>query len=335
MGEHVTVLLRETVDGLAVVPGGSYVDATLGGGGHAEEILRRAGAGGRLLGIDRDRYALGRAAKRLAPFGSRFSAAYGNHADLRRIAEENGFGAVDGVVLDLGVSSFQLDLPERGFSFREDGPLDMRMDPTCGETAAELLARLDEAELADLLRRYGEEPHARRIARMLKREGEDRPVATTARLAELVERLVGRHNGRHPATRTFQALRMAVNGELPALEAALEGALAILKPEGRLAVISFESLSDRIVKRFFATHVGAEKSLPLGGSRWEGTLPAAALVFRHPVVPSEAEAAANPRSRSAKLRVLRRLPDGETAFGGLPSANSPALSATSSAGETR
>jgi 16S rRNA (cytosine1402-N4)-methyltransferase len=323
MGEHVTVLLRETVDSLAVSPGGSYVDATLGGGGHAEEILRRAGEGARLLGIDRDPFALAAAGKRLAPFGERFTPARGNHAELREIAASHGFDAVDGVVMDLGVSSFQLDQAERGFSFREDGPLDMRMDPTCGETAAELLARLDEDELAGLLRRYGEEPNARRIARMIKREGETRPFETTAQLAERVERLTGRRTGRHPATRTFQALRMAVNAELPALERALEGALAILKPGGRLAVISFESLGDRIVKRFFAAHVGAEKSLPQGGSRWEGSLPAAAWVLRRPLVPSEAELAANPRARSAKLRAIRRLPDGETAFHALSSSSAP------------
>ena len=314
MAGHVTVLLRETVDSLGVVPGGSYVDATLGGGGHSAEILSRAGANARLLGIDRDTFALETAGKRLSSVPGAVTLAHGNHADIREIALANGFDAVDGVVMDLGVSSFQLDMPERGFSFREDGPLDMRMDQTRGETAAQLIHRLDADSLADVLRDLGEEPNAGRIARMLKREDESEPIETTARLADLVERLIGRRNGRHPATRTFQALRMAVNAELPSLVRALEGALSILRPGGRLAVISFESLSDRIVKQFFAAHVGAEKSLQQGGSRWEGELPAAAWVLRHPLAPSEAEIAANPRSRSAKLRAIRRLPDGETAF---------------------
>ncbi len=314
MSEHVTVLLRETVDSLGVIPGGAYVDATLGGGGHSAEILRRAGAEARLLGIDRDTFALETAGRRLGAIPGKVTLAHGNHADIREIALANGFDAVDGVVMDLGVSSFQLDLPERGFSFREDGPLDMRMDQTRGETAAQLLHRLDAGSLAEILRRLGEEPQAGRIAKMLKREDEARPIETTARLAELVEKLIGRRNGRHPATRTFQALRMAVNGELPSLQAALEGALSILKPGGVLAVISFESLSDRIVKQFFAAHVGAEKSLQQGGSRWEGELPAAAWVLRHPLLPTDAEIEDNPRARSAKLRAIRRLADGANAF---------------------
>lgn len=314
MSEHVTVLLRETVDSLGVIPGGAYVDATLGGGGHSAEILRRAGAEARLLGIDRDTFALETAGKRLGAIPGKVTLAHGNHADIREIALANGFDAVDGVVMDLGVSSFQLDLPERGFSFREDGPLDMRMDQTRGETAAQLLHRLDAGSLAEILRGLGEEPQAGRIAKMLKREDEAQPIETTARLAELVEKLIGRRNGRHPATRTFQALRMAVNGELPSLRAALEGALSILKPGGVLAVISFESLSDRIVKQFFAAHVGAEKSLQQGGSRWEGELPAAAWVLRHPLLPTDAEIEDNPRARSAKLRAIRRLADGANAF---------------------
>lgn len=314
MGGHVTVLLDETVDSLGVIPGGSYVDATLGGGGHSAEILRRAGPGSRLLGIDRDTFAIETAGKRLAAMPGKAILAHGNHADIREIALANGFDAVDGVVMDLGVSSFQLDTPERGFSFREDGPLDMRMDGSRGETAAQLIHRLDAAALAGILRDLGEEPNAGRIAKLIKREDEAEPIETTARLAGLVEKLVGRRNGRHPATRTFQALRMAVNGELPALEAALAGAISILKPGGVLAVITFESLCDRIVKRFFAAHVGAEKSLQQGGSRWEGELPAAAWVLRHPATPSEAEIEANPRARSAKLRAIRRLADGMNAF---------------------
>lgn len=306
---HRTVLLQETVACLAVRPGGVYIDATLGSGGHAAEILKQAGPKGRLLGIDCDPEALERAHTRLAAGPGQAVLVHGNHHDLGRLAEAHGFDEVDGMVLDLGVSSDQLDTPERGFSFQEDGPLDMRMDPTQGETAAELLARLDVAELADLLRRLGEEPQAGRLARMLVRERENVPIRTTGRLATLVTQAAGGRGGRrcHPATRTFQALRMAVNGELPALVQALDDALALLRPDGRLAVIAFESLTDRIVKQCFTGHVGAQESLQQGGSRWRGTHPAVAWVARHPLGASPEELADNPRARSAKLRAVRRL----------------------------
>ncbi len=315
---HRTVLLQETVACLAVRPGGVYIDATLGGGGHAAEILRQAGAEGRLLGIDRDPEALERARTRLAAGPGQAVLAHGNHHDLRALAVAHGFAEVDGLVMDLGVSSDQLDTPERGFSFQEDGPLDMRMDPTQGETAAELLARLDAAELADLLRRLGEEPQAGRLARMLVRERQSVPIRTTGRLAGLVSQAAGGRGGRrcHPATRTFQALRMAVNGELPALAQALEDALALLRPDGRLAVIAFESLTDRMVKQCFVAHVGIQESLQQGGSRWRGTRPAVAWVARHPLAAGPEEVAANPRSRSAKLRAVRRLrPEEEPLYG--------------------
>jgi 16S rRNA (cytosine1402-N4)-methyltransferase len=305
---HVSVLLEETVSALAVRPGGSYIDGTLGNAGHASEVLRRAGEGGRLLGIDRDPEALARAAERLRGIPGVCVLAHGAHGALADLARANGFDEVDGVLLDLGPSSEQLDTAERGFSFQRDGALDMRMDSSRGETAAAWIARLDVAGLTDLFRRLGEEPRASAIARAIVREREQRPIRTTAHLAEIVASASGWHGSRrHPATRVFQALRMAVNNELGDLASALEDGLGLLRPNGRLVVIAFESLSDRIVKNCFAAHAGRWVSLPQGGARWEGDRPAVALVHRHPVVASEAETGANPRSRSAKLRAARRL----------------------------
>jgi len=232
---------------------------------------------------------------------------HGTHGEIRQLAEANGFTAVDGILLDLGVSSDQLDTAERGFSFRLEGPLDMRMDPSYGESAAELVARLDAQELTDLFRRFGEEPQAWRIAQALVRERERRAIDTTGRLAEVVSAALGGRTGpRHPATRVFQALRMAVNREMENLEQALEDGLRLLKPGGRMAVITFESLTDRTVKRCFAAHAGKWVSLQQGGERWEGELPAVEKVTRHAVEPGSDEVAANPRARSAKLRVVQR-----------------------------
>lgn len=304
---HLSVLLQETVDALAVVPGGSYIDGTLGGAGHAAEVLRRAGPTGRLLGIDRDPEALARSAIRLAEVPGEKRLAHGAHGEIGRLAEANGFAGVDGILLDLGVSSDQLDTPGRGFSFRLDGPLDMRMDPTCGESAADLIARAEAQPLAELFRRLGEEPQARRIAQAIVRERERSPISTTGRLAEVVSRALGGRKGpRHPATRVFQALRMAVNRELEELAQALEDGLRLLKPDGRMAVITFESLTDRAVKQFFAAHAGKWVSLQQGGERWEGERPAVEKVTRHPVEPGPDEVDANPRARSAKLRAVRR-----------------------------
>ena len=304
---HLSVLLQETVEALAVVPGGSYIDGTLGGAGHAAEVLLRTGPDGRLLGIDRDEAALARSAVRLADVPGEKRLVHGTHGEIRQLAEANGFTAVDGILLDLGVSSDQLDTAERGFSFRLEGPLDMRMDPSYGESAAELVARLDAQELTDLFRRFGEEPQAWRIAQALVREREKRAIDTTGRLAEVVSAALGGRTGpRHPATRVFQALRMAVNREMENLEQALEDGLRLLKPGGRMAVITFESLTDRTVKRCFAAHAGKWVSLQQGGERWEGELPAVEKVTRHAVEPGSDEVAANPRARSAKLRVVQR-----------------------------
>src|SRR5689334_19111996 len=254
---HTPVLLNEVIAGLALHSGGRYIDGTLGGGGHAAAVLEASAPDGRLLGIDADPAALAAAGARLAAFGERAVLAHGNFRDIGRLAREQGFAQIDGLLLDLGVSSHQLDTPERGFSFTADAPLDMRLDPTGGPTAADLVNDTPEGELADLIFRYGEERGSRRIARFIAEARRKRPIATTGELADLVARALGgrpfgkaqgRHGKIHPATRTFQALRIAVNHELESLELALPQAVELLAPGGRIAVISFHSLEDRIVK---------------------------------------------------------------------------------------
>ena len=305
---HLPVLLREAVDSLAVRQGGVYVDGTLGRAGHAREILLRGGAGTTLVGIDRDGQALEESAARLESVaGAKVVLVHGCHGSIAEIVRGEGIGEVDGILLDLGVSSPQLDEPVRGFSFQADGPLDMRMDRSRGVTAATLVATRTEEELTGILRALGEEPHARRIAHAVVQARARRPIETTGQLAELVERTVGRRGPHHPATRTFQALRMAVNDEIGELERALGGGLDILKSGGRFAVITFESLTDRIVKRFFAAHAGHMVSLQQGGERWEGELPRVRPVTRRAVVASTEETDVNPRARSAKLRTVERM----------------------------
>ena len=306
--KHIPVLLKETVDALSVKPGGKYVDGTLGRAGHTREIIAR---GGTVLGIDRDDQAL-EEVRSLGIAG--LEVAKGNHGDLKRIANEKGWKEVDGILLDLGVSSPQLDEAGRGFSFLREGPLDMRMDRSRGISAADLVNGESAERLEEIFREWGEEPNARKIARAIFRANEEwrmaneecgrRRFETTTELADFIEKTVGRHGGHHPATRVFQALRMEVNDEMGELERALEGGMELLKSGGRFAVITFESLTDRVVKRFFAEHVGKEVSLQQGGSEWKGSLPRAVAVTRKAVTATEAEVDVNPRSRSAKLRVI-------------------------------
>lgn len=304
---HASVLLEEVLDGLAIRPGGTYIDGTLGGGGHAEAILERIGPEGRLLGIDRDPMAISIARERLARFPNALIV-HGVFSEMSTLAQKAGIDAADGILLDLGVSSMQLDTAERGFSFQRDAVLDMRMDPALQRTAADWVNEATERELADLLWRYGEEPASRRIARAIVRARERAPIRTTAELAEIVARAKGGARGRiHPATQTFQALRIAVNDELGELERGLEAALSLLRVGGRLAVISFHSLEDRIVKHQLGEHVGRRESLPEGGERTVFRPPRAAWVVKGPLMAGEEEVRRNPRSRSARLRVVERI----------------------------
>lgn len=306
---HVPVLLAETVSRLVTEPGGWYVDGTVGAGGHAAALLAAAGLDARLLALDRDAEALALARDALAPFGDRVILERANFSELATVAARHGLRGFRGILLDLGVSSMQLDRPERGFSFLRAGPLDMRMDDRQDLTAAKLLRRLSPDELAAVLRRYGEEPMAKRIARHVAAAlARSEPLETTAQLAELVARAKGGRRGRtHPATQTFQALRIAVNAELEAVATALPAALDLLAPGGRLAVISFHSLEDRLVKQFMAAHEGRMEALAKGGSRWVGRMPRARRVTRKAVSPAPDEAARNPRARTARLRVLERM----------------------------
>ena len=298
MGNHIPVLLKETMEALAVKAGGKYVDGTLGRAGHAKEIVAR---GGEVLGIDRDEQALREVGR-----GSGLEAVLGRHGDLREIANDKGWSEVDGILLDLGVSSPQLDEAGRGFSFMREGPLDMRMDRSCGRSAADLVNEESVERLEEVFREWGEEPQARRIARAIAAERVKKPFATTTELADFVERTVGRKGGKHPATRVFQALRMEVNGEMDELTRALEGGIGLLRSGGRFAVITFESLTDRVVKRFFASHIGRMVSLQQGGERWEGVAPRARPVTKKAITASEEEMDLNPRSRSAKLRTVEK-----------------------------
>ncbi len=298
---HVPVLLAETLRLLNVRPGGSYVDATVGLGGHAEAVLEAAGPDGRLLAIDRDAQALELSRRRLVRFGERVSFVQANLADIERVVEDAGFAGADGLLMDLGVSSLQLDDPARGFSFGREGPLDMRMDPTAGPSAADIVNTLPEGELADVLWRYGEERRSRRIAREIVRA---RPVRTTTDLARLVERAVGKPREKtHPATKSFLGLRLYVNGELDSVRAALPGAHRSLGSGGKLAVITFHSLEDRIVKEYYARESRdciCPPELPVCRCGHVATL---RLVNRGGTPPSAEEVARNPRSRSARLRV--------------------------------
>lgn len=300
-------MLQEVVEALRIRPSGVYLDATFGRGGHAGAILDRLGEQGRLIAIDRDPQAVQVAKERLAG-DHRFTIQQGTFAMLEFVAEAAGVaGKVDGVLFDLGVSSPQLDDPARGFSFLRDGPLDMRMDPGQGESAAAWLARARETDIAHVLKTYGEERYAKRIARAIVQARQESPITTTARLAAIVTAAnPAWERDKHPATRAFQALRIYINGELEALEASLPQAVRVLAPGGRLAVISFHSLEDRIVKRYMRREARGEdlpRHLPLLPNAAQPTLRAVGKAR----FPAEAEVRDNPRARSAVLRVAERV----------------------------
>jgi 16S rRNA (cytosine1402-N4)-methyltransferase len=280
------------------------VDGTVGAGGHARGILEACAPDGELLGLDLDPQALALARETLAPFGTRAHLAQASYTSLPRQMSQLGWDAVDGIVLDLGLSSMQLDTPERGFSFQHDAPLDMRFSPSNPVSAASLVNGLDEDELADILHRYGEESDGRRIARAIVRA---RPLQTTRQLAEVIEKVVPRRKGIHPATKTFQALRIAVNEELASVAEALPKAVAALRSGGRLAVISFHSLEDRIVKEFFREQSRDLVNPPYTPIYAEERKAVVKEVNRKPITPSDEEIEANPRARSAKLRIAEKL----------------------------
>ena len=304
--KHKPVMMAEVLEALQPKPGGKYADGTLGGAGHAAAVLAASAPTGQLWACDRDGVALEAAAQRLAEFVGRFELRRGNYAEL---SEWIPAGRCDGVLLDLGVSSPQLDVAERGFSFQNDGPLDMRMDTRQPVTAATLLNTESAEEIARIFWEYGDERDSRRFARAIVHDRETRPFTTTRQLAELIERLSPRGGRKaYPATRVFQALRIAVNDEIGSLERGLDGALKILKPGGRLAVITFHSLEDRVVKLFGRArardYTFAGTDVPeLRAPR----APEIRLVSRKAIMPSDAELAENPRSRSAQLRVMEKL----------------------------
>jgi 16S rRNA (cytosine1402-N4)-methyltransferase len=309
---HIPVLADEVMSMLAPVPGSLQIDATLGGGGHTERILEATDPDGRLLGIDADGAAIARVDGRLRPrFGDRLVLRQANFRQLATIAREAGFEQVDGALFDLGLSSHQLADTDRGFGFRAGGPLDMRFDTRRGVPASELLASLDVNEMTALFRRYGEEPKAGRIARAIVDARRTAPIGTAEELAALIERVLPPNPRQprrtHPATRVFQALRIAVNEELDALEAGLAAALDLLRPGGRLVVLSYHSLEDRIVKRFLAAERRGCVCPPEIPVCVCGRNPRLRLLTRPSLTPTAEEIAANPRARSARMRAAERL----------------------------
>lgn len=307
---HTPVMLAEVLDFLRPESNETFIDCTVGGGGHALEIIKRILPNGKLIGIDRDEEALRAAAEYLSEYSANLILEKGNFADLEAIAERNSIKAVDGVLLDLGVSSHQLESPERGFSFRYDAQLDMRMDKDQDVTAMEMVNSLSERNLAQLIYEYGEERWARRIAKFIVDQRSRRPIRTTGELVEIILAAVpsgARSETIHPATRTFQALRIAVNRELESLQVGLNAAINLLAKGGRIVVLSYHSLEDRIVKQTFAKHAGrcvCPPGLPVCACGAEKEIE---ILTRRPVTPSEEEIRTNPRARSAKLRAARKL----------------------------
>lgn len=304
---HTPVLLEEALALLAPASGGTFVDATLGGGGHARAILERSGPDGRCIGIDADADALNEASRHLGGFGNRFMPVHGNFGMLDDVLRRCSVEKADGILFDLGVSSHQLDAPGRGFSFRTDEPLDMRMDRTQALNAEQILNSMSADELASLIRRFGEERQARRIARHLTEERSRRPLRTTGDLADVVRRAVGPRSAVKSLARVFQAVRIEVNRELERLAAGLDQALEVLRPGGRIVVISYHSLEDRIVKDMFRE--ASRSTRPSGTTLLPDVeiQPRLRVLTRKPLTPSTSEERSNPRSRSAKLRAAEKV----------------------------
>ncbi len=306
---HKPVLLEETVDGLKIKPDGVYVDGTLGGGGHAYEICRRLSGKGRLVGIDQDAAAIEAAGKRLSGFGGRVTVVRSNYRDMKPLLHGSGIDRADGIVLDLGVSSFQLDTAERGFSYRRDAPLDMRMDTRQEKTARDIVNAYSETELCRVIRDYGEDRFAGNIARNIVRERGRASIETTGRLADIVRQSIPmryRKRPGDPAKRTFQAIRIELNGELEALEGSLDDMIDLLNPGGRLCIITFHSLEDRIVKKAFCRNENPCTCPPDFPVCVCGNVPKGRVVTKKPILPGSKECEENSRARSAKLRIFER-----------------------------
>ena len=309
MFNHYSVMLKETVDGLNVQPDGIYVDGTLGGGGHSLEICRRLGDRGRLIGIDQDKDAIHAAEERLQDHRNKVTVVRSNYEDIERVLDQLGISKVDGIMLDLGVSSYQLDTAERGFSYREDAPLDMRMDDRNPVTAADIINDYTESQLYHMILNYGEDRFAKNIAKHIVQYRADKRIETTLELSQIISGAIPakiRATGGHPAKRTFQAIRIELNRELEVLENSLDAMIDRLNENGRLAVITFHSLEDRIVKNKFRT---AEKPCicpPEFPMCTCGRKPRGTVITRKPIVPSEEELECNSRSKSAKLRVFEK-----------------------------
>ena len=307
--QHTSVLLEETIANLKIKPDGTYVDGTLGGAGHASEVCKRLSATGRFIGIDQDDAAIAAAGERLREFGERVTIIRSNYCNMVSRLQERGILGVDGILLDLGVSSYQLDTAERGFTYREDAPLDMRMDQRAELSAFDVVNGYSEEQLVRILRDYGEERFARNIARNICTARQEEPIRTTGELTEIIKRSIPakiRATGGHPAKRTFQAIRIEVNQELTILEESLDGMIDLLNDGGRLCVITFHSLEDRIVKNIFRKNEHPCTCPPdfpvcVCGKKSKGT-----VITRKPILPGEEEMTVNPRSKSAKLRVFER-----------------------------
>lgn len=307
---HYSVLLNECIEGLAIRPGGIYIDGTAGGAGHSSVIASHLGEGGKLLALDQDITAVAVATERLSRFGERAEVVHSNFCDLARVCEERGIEHIDGLLLDLGVSSYQLDTAERGFSYRADAPLDMRMDATKPLSAKTVVNEYSEEALRRILFEYGEERFSSRIASNIIRARQTAPIETTGELVEIIKRSVPtRHGdgGHHPAMRTFQALRIEVNAELDVIAPAIKSAVSLLNKGGRIAIITFHSLEDRIVKQTFASLTGGctcPKNFPVCVC---GNKPQVKILTKKPILPSTEELAVNSRSHSAKLRIAEKL----------------------------
>ncbi len=308
--QHIPVLLDEVLNLLAPERGGTFIDGTLGGGGHAEAVLQRLPENGKLIGIDRDWEAVRAAEGRLSVFGDRFRALHGNFFDMRPLLLDAGITEANGILLDLGVSSHQLDTPERGFSYKNEAPLDMRMDKGASLSAFDVVNTYSETELARVIWEYGEERFSRRIAGRIVRERAERSIETTTRLADIVKEAIPakyRREPQHPARRTFQALRIEVNSELKGLDRAVEDACDLLQKGGRLCIITFHSLEDRIVKQAFRRFENPCTCPPSAPICICGKVPKAKILTKKPLIATQREAEENPRSTSAKLRCIERI----------------------------